>query len=118
MWHKKEREHYETKQKGDIYMYLNDYECQTTFWQDFTIAEIFGVAAIKDTYKRAFSEWKSNHIYLTELVMVLNHKLWEHYQNGHQEYAKVYDELWKEVDAYACDNLKGEELAYFFRITD
>ena len=99
-------------------MYLNDYECQTTFWTDFSIAEIFGVSAIKDTYKRAFREWKSNHIYLTELVMVLNHKMWEHYQNGHKEYAKVYDELWKKADLYACENLKGEELTYFYRTTD
>ena len=99
-------------------MYLNDYECQTTFWQDFEIADAFGIAAIKDTYKRAFREWKSNHIYLTELVMVLNHKIWEHYRIGHKEYAEVYDELWKKADAYACENLKGEELSYFYRTTD
>ena len=99
-------------------MYLNDYECQTTFWQDFSIAEIFGVAAIKDTYKRAFREWKSNYIYLTELVMVLNHKIWEHYYNENHEVAKVYDELWKKADAYACNNLKGEELRYFYQTTD
>ena len=30
----------------------------TTFWQDFSIADAFGVAAIKDTFKRAFAEWK------------------------------------------------------------
>ena len=99
-------------------MYLNDYECQTTFWQDFSIAEIFGVSAIKDTYKRAFREWKGNHIYLTELVMVLNHKIWQHYENGNEEIARVYDELWREADAYACDNLKGEELSYFYQTTD
>ena len=99
-------------------MYLNDYECKTTFYQDFSIADKFGVSAIKDTYKRAFNEWKTNYIYLTELVMVLNYKMWEHYQNGNQELAKVYDELWRKADGYACDNLSGEELAYFFRITD
>ena len=34
------------------------YEVFTTFWDDFTIADSFGISAIKDTYKRAFEEWK------------------------------------------------------------
>ncbi len=37
-------------------MRLLDYECQTTFWQDFGIAEKFGEEAIIDTYKRAKKE--------------------------------------------------------------
>lgn len=48
------------------------YETFTTFFEDFTIAEYFGVNAIKDTYNRAFNEWKNDYKYLTELVMVLN----------------------------------------------
>lgn len=43
----------------------------TTFWQDFSIADKFGPAAIRDTFKRAFAEWKGNYKYLTELVMVI-----------------------------------------------
>lgn len=95
----------------------NGYELTTTFWEDFTIADMFGVAAIEDTFKRAFNEWKSNHIYLTELVIVLNHKIWQHY-NRNDKYAELYNELWEKADAYACDNLKGEELSFFYRITD
>lgn len=53
------------------------YQPKTTFWMDFSIADKFGIAAIKDTYDRAFKEWKTNHVYLTELVMVLNHKIWQ-----------------------------------------
>ena len=45
----------------------------TTFWDDFTIAEAFGGNAVRDTFNRAFDEWKGNYKYLTELVMVLNH---------------------------------------------
>ncbi len=52
----------------------------TTFWQDFTIADKFGKDAVLDTYRRAFEEWKGDYRYLTELVMVLNHKIWEHYE--------------------------------------
>ena len=58
------------------------YQPITTFWEDFYIAERFGTAAIKDTYKRAFKEWKGNYKYLTELVMVLNQKIWRYYEKN------------------------------------
>ena len=57
---------------------LIGYEMKTTFWLDFNIADRFGLDAIKDTYNRAFNEWKNNVEYATELVMVLNWKSWEH----------------------------------------
>ena len=62
--------------------YMNEtcgYETKTTFYDDFTIADRFGINAVKDTFKRAFEEWKTNVEYVTELVMVLNHKIWHHY---------------------------------------
>ena len=40
----------------------------TTFYSDFSIADNFGIDAVKDTYKRAFKNWKSNYKYLTELL--------------------------------------------------
>ena len=98
-------------------MNINGYETITSFWSDFTIADRFGVNAIKDTYKRAFNEWKDNYKYLTELVMVLNWKIWQFYEKNNQ-YAEVYNKLWEEADAYACNNLKGDEAAYFFWTTD
>lgn len=90
----------------------------TTFWQDFTIADAFGVAAVKDTYKRAFGEWKDDYLYLTDLVAVLNHKLWEHYQKGHEQMARLYNDLWEEAQSYGYEHLKGEELEYFWRVLD
>ena len=93
------------------------YTPKTTFWEDFVIAEHFGTKAIKDTYVRAFESWKDDYVYLTELVMVLNHKIWRWYEIN-DEYARLYDSLWRKADAYACNNLKGEELSYFFRTTD
>ena len=60
-------------QVSNIDPMMMGYEQKTTFWMDFSIADKFGIAAIKDTYKRAFNAWKDNHVYLTELVMVLNH---------------------------------------------
>lgn len=96
---------------------MTGYEPKTTFWKDFSIADKFGIDAIKDTYKRAFEEWKENYIYLTELVMVLNHKIWEWYGKN-EAIAQVYNDLWEKTDAYACENLKGDELDYFYLTTD
>ena len=97
---------------------INGYETMTTFWDDFSIADKFGVNAIKDTYSRAFNEWKTNYQYLTELVIVLNWKLWQHYELGNDALSDAYQELWEKADSYAMDHLKGEELNYFFRTTD
>jgi hypothetical protein len=96
----------------------NGYVMTTTFWEDFSIADKFGMDAIHDTFNRAFNEWKSNHIYLTELVIVLNHKIWQYYRLGNKAYAELYNALWEKADAYACVNLKGEELSFFYQITD
>ena len=94
------------------------YELQTTFWSDFSIADMFGVDAIRDTYKRAFAEWKTDYKYLTELVMVTNWKLWEHYEHGRDEYAKLYDELFRDCYSYGMENLEGDELHYFIWTLD
>lgn len=96
---------------------MTGYKPISTFYEDFSIADNFGVDAINDTYSRAFNEWKSNYKYLTELVMALNWKIFEHH--GHNdEYARLYDDLWRKADEYACNNLVGEELAYFYSTTD
>lgn len=94
------------------------YNTITTFWDDFSIADAYGIRAIKNTYERSFNDWKDDYQYLTELVMVLNWKLWYHYENGNEGYARLYNELWKEVDMYAMDNLHGDELSYFIETTD
>lgn len=97
---------------------LTGYKPITTFWSDFSIADAFGVAAIKDTYNRAFKNWKSNYKYLTELVVVLNHKIWYYYQEGNEVYAKLYNDLWMKCDEWACEHLKGDEAAYYYRVLD
>ena len=96
---------------------MTGYKPITTFYEDFSIADWFGVDAIRDTFKRAFAHWKEDYKFLTELVMALNWKIWEHYESN-EKYAKVYNELWEKADLYATSHLKGEELAYFYRTTD
>ena len=83
----------------------------------FSIADKFGVEAIKDTYKRVFQEWKYDYKYITELAMVLNWKLWRWYGKN-DELSMLYDSLWKEIDGWCIDNLKGKELEYYYKTTD
>lgn len=98
------------------------YKPFTTFWQDFSIADTYGLQAIQDTFNRAFEEWKDNYKYLTELVLVLNHKIFHHYvKDGTEEQnetASLYNELWSKANDYALDNLQGEQADYFYQLTD
>lgn len=96
------------------------YDLISTFWTDFSIADKFGSAAIKDTYVRAKREWKDNYKMMTELTLILNHKIWQHYNhgNGNDIYAELYNALWEDADVYCRSNFKGEALKYFYRITD
>ena len=97
---------------------MTGYKPITTFYEDFSIADNFGMAAVKDTYKRGLESAKfMGYKELTEFVMALNWKIWEHYENN-EPLAKLYNDLWEEDDYYACDNLKGEELDYFFQTID
>ena len=96
---------------------MTGYKPLTTFWSDFSMAEQFGIEAVKGTFKRAFEEWKGDYKFLTELVMVLNHKIWQWYEKN-DELARVYNALWEEADNYGCENLKGEELDYFYVTLD
>ena len=96
-----------------------DYEFKTTFWQDFSIADRFGEKAIRDTYRRAFKEWKDNVVYLTELVLVLNWKCWEYFDHGKNfNYSSLYAELYHKANNYARETLEGDDLDYYFRTTD
>lgn len=96
---------------------MTGYKPKTTFYTDFSIADAYGLEAIRDTYERAMERWKEDYVFLTELVMALNWKIWEHYETN-EKYARLYDRLWRKADSYACSHLKGEELAYFYRTTD
>ena len=75
---------------------MTGYKPITTFYEDFSIADRFGANAILDTYKRAFKYWKNDYKYLTELVMVLNWKIYEHYQKN-DRFANIYNDLWNKT---------------------
>lgn len=101
----------------DFMCEMTGYVPSTTFWQDFSIAECYGRKAIKDTFRKAFNQWKSNYVYLTELVVILNWKIWSWYEeNG--SIAELYNDLYEQADQYAINNLKDEELQYFLKTVD
>lgn len=95
----------------------NGYEMKTTFWEDFTIADAFGVSAIEDTYKRAFNGWKHDYVYITELSLVLNWKMFQWYEKDDSKY-QIYYNLYTKLDAWCMDNLINSELIYYIHTTD
>lgn len=101
----------------EFYRDYYNYDLKTTFFEDFTIADAFGVGAIKDTYNRSFESWKTDVKYITELSMILNHKGWEHYKKN-ESFSKLYFTLFEECDAWCMDHLKGDELNYYIRTLD
>lgn len=97
---------------------MTGYRPFTTFYSDFSIADNFGLSAIKDTYNRAFEDWKSDVKYFTELVLVLNWKCWEHYDNSKPDYSSLYSDLYYKARDYALENFKGDDFDYFYSVTD
>ena len=95
----------------------NGYEMKTTFWEDFTIADAFGVSAIEDTYKRAFNGWKHDYVYITELSLVLNWKMFQWYEKDDSKY-QIYYNLYTKLDVWCMDNLRNSELIYYIDTTD
>ena len=101
------------------YFVMNGYEPKTTFWSDFTIAELFGVSAIKDTYDRSIESWKTNIVYMTELSMVLNHKGWVYHETN-EELSQYYFNLYNEIDNLIFQLFEdgSDEIHYYIKTTD
>lgn len=104
---------------------LCGYKPKTTFWQDFSIAERLGLDAVKRTFSNAKS-WLYNCEMWTELVMVLNHKIWAWYESKGTErnaFSRLYNDLWEQAEQMAGEAIdKGEwseeEASYYFRTLD
>lgn len=96
---------------------LSGYTPLTTFFSDLSIAECYGEKAIRDTYNKVLVEWKHDIKYITEFVLCLNHKIWMLYEVD-EPIARVYDELWKKSVEFVYANYEGEDLSYYFEITD
>ena len=96
---------------------VTGYQPKTTFYEDFSIADAFGVEAIKDTYKRAFEHWHTDVVFVTELAMALNWKCWR--WHGHNDvYSALYAELFYKCQNWCYENLKDDDLRYYLDTTD
>ena len=92
---------------------------ENLYWQRFSIAERFGKNEIQSVYDDIMKESKKDYKRLTELVMVLNHKSFQHCEDvENKALCKFYTTLYKEANAYASDTLQGDELRYFLDVTD
>lgn len=102
---------------------LSGYERKTTFYSDLSIADCFGIDAVKDTYRRVLKEWIHDIEYITEFALCLNHKSWEHASykgDAHKQLSELYAELWYEISDKIHEHYKDNEeaLDYFFQVTD
>ena len=87
-----------------------DYKFESTFWEEFSIAENYGRDAVKKHYDLVFSQWKDNIKFLTELVLVLNLKLFIWF--------KMYEDLYVDADAYVLCTFEGDDLYYYLHTLD
>ena len=94
-----------------------DYKFESSFWEEFSIAEVYGSEGVRDHWNLVFEQWKDNIKYLTELVLVLNIKIFIWY-GVDDSIGLTYDELWKQTDGYALETLKGDDLHYYLHTTD
>ena len=92
---------------------------KTTFFADLSIAECCdGANGVKDTYKRVIKAWLDDVEYMSEFVVALNQKIWQHHDTNNDNIAKVYDELWRKADNYCREHFKGEELSKYYAYID
>lgn len=99
---------------------VGSYRRKTMFYSDLSIAEWYGVESVKETFNRILHEWISNIEYITEFVMCLNWKCWEHHNKGKTELSLLYHDLYydaqdKVLDYYKNDN---KSLQYYYEILD
>lgn len=72
---------------------LNGYKFVYTFQSDFDIADHFGAEAVKYTFNRAFNEWKSDIVAVSEIECVLNLRCWFWYEHGNEDLSRLYSDL-------------------------
>lgn len=92
------------------------------FWERFDTAEMCGEATIKGVAEANFDVYKDDIEGLTMLVMVINHKSWNHHDMGNDKlcslYADLYYKYYEKAIDYLEENNREEDLRYFIRTLD
>lgn len=100
-------------------MLAEGYQFKTTYWNDFSIADKFGVDAVKDTYRKVLPQARLKPMDFAELVCVLNWKIWEHYDNHNESLISTYNALWDEADRMIdTKNFSKEDVQKMLRFLD
>ena len=99
---------------------VGNYRRRTTFYADLSIAEYYGEANVKDTYTRVMKEWLDNIEYVTEFVLCLNWKCWEHHDRDNHGLAVLYHDLYYKAVDEVMEHYKNDQkaLLYYYEITD
>ena len=95
------------------------YERITTFFSDLSIAEVYGINAIRETYENVSNSWIGDYKFFTEFIMSLNWKIWEWYDRD-DRVARVYDDLWRKAEALFLHRYEDDEkvMTYYYEVTD
>jgi len=84
--------------------------------------EDIGTNTIKDTVNELFEICKISIKNLTELIMVINHRSWELYEEGNRElsalYADLYYDYYEKAIDYIQKHYNEKDLLYFIRTLD
>ena len=92
------------------------------FWNQFDAVEPLGEMDIKAMANELFEQYKDQIESLTTLVMVINHKSWDHYSHANDELCSIYTDLYYDYYEKAIDYLeqnKDEDaISYFVRTLD
>lgn len=102
------------------YMTEFGYTPTTTFWTDFTIADKLAKAEpkiIRDIFDVAIDYAKTDYKIFTELVMVLNHKMWIHHELNNKELSYQYQMLWEEAGQIFEKTFKNNKEAQHYYYT-
>ena len=99
---------------------VGNYRRRTTFYADLSIAEYYVEANVKDTYNRVMKEWLDNIEYITEFVLCLNWKCWEHHDRDNHGLAVLYHDLYYKAVDEVMEHYKNDQkaLLYYYEITD
>ena len=90
----------------------------TTLMTEFTIADSFGPDAVKTTFERS-KHYLSDYKIWSEMVIVLNQKIWE-YSKTDQTLSSLYEELWSKAQNMFFERYANNDEAkeYYLKTTD
>lgn len=95
-------------------------ERKTTFMNDLSIGEWYGLNGVLDTVKNVMSSWKDDEKYMAEFVLCCNWKAWEHDARKNANWVHFWSFVYEHVrdlmyDYYAEDE---EKTAYMYKYLD